>query len=260
MPCDLFLRTPLSLVIWCASPLRGRHFRVRRRSCFPQTESPLRRERVPQESALRDGAIWKSSHCWPGEENHCSKICALSAIPSAWCQGQHLRAHSRRVFVRCRLCAVSAETTQAQTCVRSPPVEILLGRVGVPHDSPTTRLHREGCNSGTAFVQGLQRLQSGHSGKAHWRPTRLDTRLGSARARGTLTNGGQAEKRQCFSRQSPARETEGNAIDGAKRHRGHGHSMQTTTPTGPEARRQGFGFEEGLLLSGIPDLRPPPLH
>ena len=100
---------------------------------------------------------------------------------------------------------------------------ILLGLVGVPHDSPTTRPHREGCKSGTAFVQGLQRLQSGHSGKAHWRPTQLDTRLRSARARGTLTSGGQAEKRQCFSRPSPGRETKGNAPDGAKRQRNGRH-------------------------------------
>ena len=56
---------------------------------------------------------------------------------------------------------------------------IPLGRIGAPHDSPTTRPHREGCNSGTAFVQGLQRLQSGHSGKAHWRPTGLEIRLRS---------------------------------------------------------------------------------
>ena len=104
---------------------------------------------------------------------------------------------------------------------------ILLGRVGVPHDPPTTRPQREGCNSGTALVKGLQRLQSGHSGKAHWRPTRLDTKLRSARARGTLTSGGQAEKRQCFSRPNPARETEGNAPDAAKRQWRHGHFMQT---------------------------------
>ena len=84
---------------------------------------------------------------------------------------------------------------------------ISLGRVGVLRDSPTTRPHREGCNSGTVFVQGLQRLQSGHSGKAHWRPTRLDTRLRSARVRGSLTSGGQAEKRPCVPRQSAARET-----------------------------------------------------
>ena len=67
----------------------------------------------------------------------------------------------------------------------------------------------------------------------------LDTRLRSAGARGTLTSGGQAEKRQCFPRRSPARETKGNAPDGAKRQRGHGHFMQTTTRTGPETRRQG---------------------
>ena len=116
---------------------------------------------------------------------------------------------------------------------------ILLGRVGVRHDSPTTRPHREGCNSGTAFVQGSQKLQSGHSGEAHWRTSRLDARLRSARARGTLTSGGQAEKRRCFSRRSPARETKGNAPDGAKRQRRHGLFAQTTTPTGPESRRQG---------------------
>ena len=40
---------------------------------------------------------------------------------------------------------------------------ILLGRVGVPQDFSTTRPHPEGCKSGTAFVQGLQRLQSGHA-------------------------------------------------------------------------------------------------
>ena len=108
---------------------------------------------------------------------------------------------------------------------------ILLGLVGVPHDSPTTRPHREGCKSGTAFVQGLQRLQSGHSGKAHWRPTRLDTRLRSAGVRGTLTSGRQAEKRQRFPRPSPAREIKGNAPDGAKRQRGHDHFRQTTTTT-----------------------------
>ena len=51
------------------SPVRGRHFRVRRRLCCPHTESPLRRERVSQESALPGGAIWKSSHYWPGEES-----------------------------------------------------------------------------------------------------------------------------------------------------------------------------------------------
>ena len=115
---------------------------------------------------------------------------------------------------------------------------ILLGRVGVPHDSPTKRPHREGCSSGTAFVQGLQRLQNGHSGKAYWRPTRLDTMLRSARARGTLPSGGQAEKRQCFSLWSPARATKGNAPDGAKRQRRHRHVMQTTTPTA-EKRRPG---------------------
>ena len=38
---------------------------------------------------------------------------------------------------------------------------------------------------------------------------------------------------------SPGRETKGNAPDGAKRQRGHGHFMHTTTRTGPETRRQG---------------------
>ena len=55
-----------------------------------------------------------------------------------------------------------------------------------------------------------RRLQLGHcfcSRLAEVAETRLDTRLRSARARGTLTGCGQAEKRQCFSRQSPARET-----------------------------------------------------
>ena len=85
-------------------------------------------------------------------------------------------------------------------------------------------------------------MQSGHSGKAHWRPTRLDTRLRSAGARGTLTSGDQAEKRRCFSRRSPARETKGNAADGAKRQRGHGHFMQTTTRSGPETLGQGVMF------------------
>ena len=91
---------------------------------------------------------------------------------------------------------------------------IHLGRVSVPHDSATTRPHRESCNSGTAFVQGLQRLQSGHSGHL------------VEKRQSTVTSVGQAEKRQCFSRQSPARETKGNAPDGAKRQRGHGHFMQ----------------------------------
>ena len=59
--------------------------------------------------------------------------------------------------------AGSSPRPRPQTCVRSPPVDPSC--VGVPHDSPTTRPHREGCNSGTAFVQGLKRLQSGHSGK-----------------------------------------------------------------------------------------------
>ena len=108
---------------------------------------------------------------------------------------------------------------------------------------------REGCNSGTAFVQGLQRLQSGHSGKAHWRPTWLDTRLRSARACGALTSGGQTEKRHCFSRQCPARETKGNAPDRAKRQRGHGHFMKTTTPDFPrdtEARCRALAHRNGL--------------
>ena len=102
---------------------------------------------------------------------------------------------------------VPHEPTLKLVCGHRPLIP--LGRVGVPHDSPTTRPHREGCNSGTAFVQSLQRLQSGHSGKAHGRPTRLDTRLRSAGARGTLTSG----KRQCFSHWSPARETKGNLME-----------------------------------------------
>ena len=60
----------------------------------------------------------------------------------------------------------------------------------------STDPHREVCNSSTASVQDVQRLQSGHSGKALWRLTRLDTRLRSAGAGATLTSGGQAEKLQ----------------------------------------------------------------
>ena len=204
MPCDLFQRTHFR---WLSGvpPVRGRHFRARRGLCCPQTESPLRRERVPQ--GLPDGAIWKSSHHWPGEENHCSKFCAHSAILSAWRQEQH-------------------DPGLKLVCGHRPLM--LLGRVGVPHDSPTTRPRREGYNSGTAFVHDLQRLQRGHSGKAHWRPTRLDTELRSARARGTPTSGGQAEK-QCFLRQGPARETEGSALDGAKRQRRHGRRQRPPT-------------------------------
>ena len=149
----------------------------------------------------------------------------------------HVCSDSERTSLNIGLRVVSHESGLKLECGHRPL--ILLGRVGVPHDPPNTRPHREGCDSGTGFVQDLQRLQSGHSGKVHWRPMRLDTRLRSARARGPLTSGGQAEKRQCFSRQSPARETKGNASDGAKRQRGHGHFKQTTTPTGTETRRQG---------------------
>ena len=224
MSCDLFQRTPLSVVLWCVTcamtPL----------SCKRQTLLPHKQKvrsgenEYRQESALPDGAIWK--------DNHCSKFCALSAIHSAWRQGPHLGAHSRSASVRSCTCVVpdgrtSIEQSACGLFPHDPGLKlvcghrplILHGRAGVPHDSPTTRPHREGCNSGTAFVQGLQKLQSGQSGKAYWRPTRLDTRLRSARARGSLKSGGQAEKRQSFSRQSPARETEGNAPDGAKRKR-----------------------------------------
>ena len=113
---------------------------------------------------------------------------------------------------------------------------------------PPHRPHREGCNSGIVVVQGLQRLQSGHSGKAHWRPTRLDTRLISARVCGSLTSGGQAEKRRCFPRRSPARETKGNAPDGAKRQRGHGHFMQTTTRREGEKRTMVEGGAQAQLF------------
>ena len=204
--------------------MRGGHFRGRRRLCCPQIASPLWRERAPQESALPDGAIWKSSHYWPREENQSFfKILrtfsnSLGLAPRA----KPSRAFQKSLGAKLHVCCASGRTS-LNIGLRVVPHEprlklvcghrplILLGRVGVPHDSPTTRPHR--------------RLQLSFKAcrccrvKAHWRPTRLDTRLRSARARGTLTSGGQAEKRQCFSRQSPARETKGNAPDGAKRGR-----------------------------------------
>ena len=193
MPCDLFQKKPH--YHWSfVSPVRGRHFRVRRRLCCPQTESPLRGERVPQGSALPDE---QSGSCpITGQEKRIivQKFAHFQQFSRPGAKGS--------LGVKLHVCCASGRTS-LNIGLRVFPHEpglkpvcghrrlILLGRAGAPHDSPTTRPHRKGCNSGTAFVQGLQRLQSGHSGKAHWRPTRLDIGLRSARARGTLTSGGQ---------------------------------------------------------------------
>ena len=162
-----------------------------------------------EESGIPDGGIWRSSHYWPGVEKCLFKIVrtfsnSLSLAPRATPSGAFHKSLDAKLHVCCESGrrGVPHEPGLKLVCGHRPL--ILLGRVGAPHDSATTRPHREGCNSGTAFIRGSQRLKSGDSGKAHQRPTRLDTRLRSARARGTLTSGGKADKRQCFSRQSPA--------------------------------------------------------
>ena len=177
---EIFQRTlPLSLVLWCVTCARTPLW------CTTQTSLPTNRRstsaRVPKESAL-PGAMRKSSHYWPRDDNHGSNFCARSAILSAWRQGQHLRAHSRRAPVRsCIECRASGRTSLnigLRVVPNDPGLKlvfghrplILVGRVGAPHISPNT--HHKGCNSGTVFVQGLQRLHSGHSRRAPWRPTR----------------------------------------------------------------------------------------
>ena len=210
------------------SLVRGRHFRVRRRLLLPTN----RKSTPARTSTARECSSWSNlDHYWPGEEKSLFKMLrtfsnSLRLAPRA----TPSRAFQKSLSAKLHLCCASGSASLNIGLRVVPPHEpglklvcshrplILLGRVGVPHDSPATRPHREGDNLGTAFVQGLQRLQSGHSGKTHWRPTRLDTRLRSARARDTTTSGGQAEKRQCFSCQWQ---------------RGHGHFMQTTTPAGP---------------------------
>ena len=100
--------------------------------------------------------------------------------------------------------------------VRSYCSLILPGVVGVIHDTASNSSHRERTNPGTGFVQGCQRLASSHCGKADRRPSRLDTRLRSAGASGTLASGGQSEKQQYLSLGRLARETNCYGPDGAK--------------------------------------------
>ena len=73
----------------------------RRRLCCPECESPLGRERGPQESALPDGAIWKSSRYWTGEslQGVCTPTAALSSLTSGRSSaGQMMRRSALRVL------------------------------------------------------------------------------------------------------------------------------------------------------------------
>ena len=190
---------PLPLVLWCVTCARTPL------SCTTQTLLPTNRKSTPG----RTSTARKCSSCWSNLE----VVPSLAKRRESLFQILHTFSNSleeQRASVRSCMCVCASGRTSLNISLRVVPHEpglklvcghrplILLGRVGVPHESPTTRPHREGCNSGTVFVQGLQRLQSSHSGKAHWRLTRLDNRLRSATARGTLTSGGQAEMRQCF--------------------------------------------------------------
>ena len=225
-----FSEDPLSLVYWCVTYL-----------CEDATL--VYDADFASTLARTSTAIWKSSHHRPAEENHCSNLRTFSNSLGLAPRATPSRAVQKSLGAKLRV--VPHEPGLKLVCGHRPL--ILLGRVGVPHDP-----HREGCNSSTAFVHGLHRLQSGRSRKAHWRPTRLDT-LRSARARGTLTSGGQAEKRQCFSRQSPARETKGNALDGAKRQRGTWSLHADDDPEWPrdtEARCHRKGLERKRVEEG----------
>ena len=65
----------------------------------------------------------------------------------------HVRCASGKTPLNIGLRVVPHEPGLKLVCGHRPL--IILGREGVPHDAPTTRPHREGCNSGTAFLQGF---------------------------------------------------------------------------------------------------------
>ena len=140
-------------------------------------------------------------------------LCTFSKSFGLAPRATHLRAHSRRASVRsciaCVLCqrkdfierrpAGCSPRSRPQTCVRSPRVD------------PSWTCW---CTARLAHHKASpRRLQLGHcfcsrlQGGPFWESALVTNEVGH-----------QAEKRQCFSRWSPARETRGN------------HFMQTTTP------------------------------